>query len=72
MLQLLIYLKKEINLLSNDKKMISKDNLRSFNSIFVKNSLKYGFYLPVTALNQFEIKLPKKIGLFRITMGFFW
>lgn len=70
MLNLLIYLKK--NLLSNGKKMISKDNLRSFNSIFVQNSLKYGYHLPLTALNQFNIKLPKTTGLFRITMGFFW
>lgn len=42
------------------RKLISIDNLRSFNSIFVQNSLKYGYYLPLTTLNQFEIKLLKR------------
>lgn len=42
------------------RKLISIDNLRSVNSIFVQNSLKYGYYLPLATLNQFEIKLLKR------------
>lgn len=44
----------------NKMKLIFKDNLSSFNSIFIQNSLKYGDYLPLVALNQFEIELPKR------------
>lgn len=52
-------------------KLISKDNLRSFNSIFVQKSLKFGYYLPLTALNQFEIKLPKRPAFSGSQWGFF-
>lgn len=73
MLHLLIYKKKDKAAFKWEKKMklISKDNLRSFNSIFVQKFLKYGYYLPLTALNQFEIKLPKRPAFSGSQWGFF-